>query len=234
MRNVNCLAKAIHEISKLPGIGTRSAERLALHLLERPKKETEQLCQSLIELKEKSRLCSICFNLTEEELCWVCQEPNREFHSICVIEHFKDILSIENTGAYQGMYHVLMGHISPIEGKGPGDIKIQELIARIERSFKNHEGNKLASEEKNKGKNEGQDNEGQDGENGRIQEVILACNPNLEGDATALYIAELLKKHPIQVTRIARGLPASGDLDLADPLSLSRSLKNRMTMEEFL
>ncbi len=189
------LERAIHEISKFPGIGVKSAEKLAFYLLKTNQKNVELLCQSLLDLKSKTRFCERCFHLTEERICLICQDSQRNQKIICVVEQFKDVISIEKTLEYKGLYHVLMGHISPIEGIGPGNLKIKELVKRVEDS--------------------------------EIEEVILACNPNVEGDATSFYIADVLKSFPVKLSRIARGLPIGGDLEFADPLTLSKSLSRR-------
>lgn len=193
------LEKVIHEFSKYPGIGQKSAEKLAFYVLKSDSHYIEDFCRSLLELKEKTRFCVRCFNITEDTVCSICRDPQRNQKELCVVEQFKDLISIEKTLEYKGLYHVLMGHLSPLDGIGPNQLKIPELLKRIEEE--------------------------------NIQEVILATNPNVEGDATALYIAEKLKLKNIKVTRIARGLPIGGDLEFADPLTLSKSLSKREVLD---
>lgn len=189
------LEKVIHEFSKYPGIGKKSAEKLAFYVLKSDEHHIEDFCKSLLELKEKTRFCEKCFNITEEKICSICKDHQRNQKELCVVEQFKDLISIEKTLEYKGLYHVLMGHLSPLDGIGPNQLKMPELFQRIE--------------------------------NEDIEEVILATNPNVEGDATALYIAEKLKNTNIKVTRIARGLPVGGDLEFADTLTLSKSMAKR-------
>ncbi|MDH5682765.1 MAG: recombination mediator RecR [Spirochaetota bacterium] len=189
------LERVISEFSRFPGVGAKSAEKLAFFVLKRDKKDVELLCDALLELKEKTRFCEVCFSLTEKRICAICEGSNRNHRQICVVEQFKDVISIEKTLEYKGLYHVLNGHISPIDGLGPEDLTISELMGRVEESD--------------------------------VEEVILACNPNVEGDATSLFIAEKLKNLTVRVTRIARGLPVGGDLEFADPLTLTRSLERR-------
>lgn len=189
------MGQVINEFSKFPGIGVKSAEKLAFYALRLSDKEIENLCDSLIGLKQKTQFCKICFNLTEETICSICHDDQRNRRVICVVELFKDVISIEKTLEYKGLYHVLLGHLSPIEGIGPDDLKIKELVRRIDQS--------------------------------EIEEVILATNPNVEGDATSLYIAGLLKSFSVKVTRIACGLPIGGDLEFADPVTLSKSISKR-------
>ncbi len=189
------LEKVIQAFSRFPGIGAKSAEKLAFYILKSDSTYVENLCDALLSLKNNTKFCETCFNITETSKCQICLDPQRNQRIICVVEHFKDAISIEKTHEFKGLYHILMGHLSPIDGVGPDDIKIPELIKRIKSSD--------------------------------IEEVILATNPNIEGDATALYIANLLKPFSIKVTRIARGLPIGGDLEYADPVTLSSSLAKR-------
>lgn len=191
----SALEKVIHEFSKYPGIGKKSAEKLAFYVLKSDPHNVDEFCKALIELKQKTRFCERCYNITEDILCSICTDHQRNQKELCVVEQFKDIISIEKTHEYKGLYHVTMGHLSPLDGIGPNQLKIPQLFERIKTED--------------------------------IDEVILATNPNVEGDATALYIAEKLKTQNIKVSRIARGLPIGGDLEFADPLTLSKSLAKR-------
>jgi len=188
------LENLISEFSKLPGIGRKSAQRLAFYLLKQSREEVEALAQALIDVKEKTRLCSVCFNVTEVDPCPICREVTRDHTTICVVEEANDILAIEKTGMYRGVYHVLGGVLSPLDGIGPENLKIKELLSRL-------------TEE--------------------VQEVILATNPDVEGEATALYLQKLIKPLGKKVTRLARGIPAGSDLEFIDELTLSRALEGR-------
>jgi len=198
--------KLIKEFSKFPGVGTKSAEKLALFLLGYSKEDIENLCDTIRNAKYKTKFCKICFSITEEDLCEICSNSKRSREWICVVESFKDVISIEKTLEYKGLYHVLGGHISPLDGIGPDELRINELASRIEKEYL--EGN-------------------------NIEEIILATNPNVDGDATSLYIARLLsKKFPkLKISRIAKGLPVGGDLEFADPLTLSRAINGRNKLE---
>ena len=187
--------KLIDELSKLPGVGPKTAQRLTFHLLKLPPEEALPLAHALIEVKEVVRFCGRCFNLTEEELCDICRDPRRDITSICVVEEPGDILSIERTHEYRGLYHVLHGAISPVEGIGPEDLKIRELVRRVEA--------------------------------GGVLEVIVATNPGMEGDATAMYLQRQLAPSGVKVTRLARGLPTGGDLEYVDSVTLLRALQGR-------
>lgn len=187
---------AIDELSKLPGIGKKTAQRLALHILKSDKENFESLVRSLTELKSKLRFCERCFNLSEHELCDICTSPKRDKHSICVVEEASDVIAIEKSHEFSGSYHVLGGVLSPLAGINPDSLKIKELIAR----FKSEE----------------------------ISEVILALNPDTEGEATSLYLARLIKPLGIKVTRIARGLPIGGNLEFADEATIGRAMLNRI------
>ena len=189
------IAKLIEEFSKLPGIGKRSAERLAFHILKQPKESVEQFSKILTEAKEKIRFCPVCQSLTDEIPCAICSSPNRDSSVICVVENPKDIIAMEKTKEFQGVYHVLHGVISPIDGVGPDDIKIKELLLRTK------------------------DNQ--------VKEIIMATNPSIEGEATAMYISNLFKNFGIKVTRIAHGLPVGGELEYADEITLTRALEGR-------
>ncbi len=190
------LQTAIDELSKLPGIGKKTAQRLALHILKSDSANFESLVRSLTDLKSKLRFCERCFNLSEHELCDICTSPKRDKHSICVVEEASDVIAIEKSHEFSGSYHVLGGVLSPLAGINPDSLKIKELIAR----FKSEE----------------------------ISEVILALNPDTEGEATSLYLARLIKPLGIKVTRIARGLPIGGNLEFADEATIGRAMLNRI------
>jgi recombination protein RecR len=189
------VAKLIDAFHKLPGIGPKSAQRLTYHMLRIPPEEALALAQAIIELKEKTVLCSVCQNVTESDPCNVCRDDGRDRSLICVVEEPLDILAVERTRGFHGLYHVLHGVISPMDGVGPEDLKVNELLARLR--------------------------------GGTVTEVIMATNPNLEGEATSMYISRLLTPMGIRVTRLARGLPMGSDLEYADEVTLSRALENR-------
>jgi recombination protein RecR len=182
-------------LHKLPGIGPKSAQRLTYYLLRAPEAEARALAQAIVELKEKITLCSVCQNVTEADPCGICADAQRDQSIICVVEEPLDILALERAGSHRGLYHVLHGVISPMEGLGPDDLKLNELVARLR--------------------------------NGDVREVIMATNPNLEGEATAMYVSRLLTPMGVRVTRLARGLPTGADLEYADDLTLARALENR-------
>ena len=192
------LARLIDEFHKLPGIGPKSAQRLAYYLLRMPPVEAQALAAAILEVKERVTLCSICQNVTEVDPCRVCTDDRRERSIICVVEEPLDILALERSQAYHGLYHVLHGAISPMDGIGPEDLKMSELLQR------------LRSDE--------------------VTEIILATNPNLEGEATAMYLTRLLKPLGVKVTRLARGLPVGGDLEYADDVTLARAMEGRQEM----
>ena len=189
------LAALIEELVRLPGIGPKTAQRLAFHLLKVPREQAAALAEAVVALKDRTRLCARCFNLAEEQLCGVCQDPRRDGQLLCVVEEANDLLAIEKSREFRGLYHVLGGSLSPLEGRGPDQIRGKELLARLDA--------------------------------GGVREVILATNPNVEGEATALYLVRLLKPFPVKVTRIARGLPMGGDLEYADEVTLARALEGR-------
>jgi recombination protein RecR len=195
------VARLIEEFSKLPGVGTKTAQRLTYHVLRASTDDARALAAALVAIKEEVAYCSICCNITEAGVdpCDICADPRREGSRICVVEEPLDVLAIERTGEFRGRYHVLHGAISPIDGIGPERLRVRELIARVG--------------------------------NGDIEEVILATNPNLEGEATAMYLADLLAPHVASVTRIARGLPVGGDLEYADDVTLIRSLQGRRQVD---
>lgn len=189
------LAALIEQLVRLPGIGPKSAQRLAFHLLKVPREEAAALADAVLGLKDRIRTCGQCGNISEEELCGICRDPRRDAALLCVVEEVNDLLAIEKTREFRGLYHVLGGSLSPLDGRGPEQIRGKELLQRLE--------------------------------TGAIREVILATNPNVEGEATALYLLRLLKQHPVTVTRIARGLPMGGDLEYADEATLARALEGR-------
>ena len=190
------LQVAIDELNKLPGIGKKTALRLALFILKSNKESVDQFLKSLTELKSKLRLCSRCFNLAEGELCRVCMSQKRDKSIVCVVEEASDVIAIERTNEYNGLYHVLGGVLSPLSGIGPDTLKIKELM------------NRFNSE--------------------NIKEVLLALNPDTEGETTTLYLAKLIKPLGIRVTRIARGLPIGGDLEFADEATIGRAVNGRL------
>ena len=195
MNEQSAITRLVGEFSKLPGIGRKTAERLAYHILKEDDSFGQNLARAITEVKEKIVFCSICGNMTEEDPCRICENHHRNRKLICVVEEAKDIWSIEKIGTYNGVDHVLMGALSPLDGIGPEKLRIQELLQRVQ------------------------------GE--QAEEVIVATNPNVEGDATALYLSRLLKPLGVTVTRIASGLPVGGDLEYADSVTLSKALMGR-------
>ncbi len=191
----------INAFERLPGIGPKSASRLAFYLLRAPEDVSDELAAALTDLKGKVAFCQQCFNITEAGriLCEVCEDPRRDAALICVVEEALDVLAIERTAAYTGKYHVLHGVLSPIEGIGPEDIKIKQLLDRVAK--------------------------------GGVKEIIIATNPSMEGDATALYLQQQLRQYGVHVTRLARGLPVGGDLEYADQSTLLRALSGRQEMD---
>ncbi len=200
MRNISIptaepVARLIEQFARLPGVGPKSAQRMTYHLLRVPAEEAKQLAEAITALKEKIGLCSVCFNITETDPCPICRDETRDRTRICVVEEPLDILPLERTRHFHGLYHVLHGVISPGDGVGPDDLKLRELLARLAE--------------------------------GTIKEIILATNPNVEGEATAMYIQRLVAPLGIKVTRLARGLPYGADLEYADDATLSRALEGR-------
>ena len=189
------VARLIEELNKLPGIGPKSAQRLTYFLVRMPEKEARALAEAILAVKEKIILCSICHNITDSDPCLICCGEERDKTKICVVEEPLDILALERTREYTGLYHVLHGVISPMDGIGPDDLKLKELLKRVE--------------------------------DGGVEEVILATNPSLEGEATAMYIHRLLAPLGVRVTRLARGLPMGADLEYADEVTLTRALEGR-------
>jgi recombination protein RecR len=188
-------ARLIDALQRLPGIGPKTAQRLTFFLLKRPAEEVRELSEALLAVKERIVYCRICFNVADQDPCRICADPGRDGRLLCVVEEPNDLLAMERTGEYRGRYHVLLGALSPLDGIGPEDLKIRDLLARLEA--------------------------------GGVAEVILATNPNVEGEATALYLAKLVRPLGMRVTRIARGLPVGGDLEYADQVTLSKALEGR-------
>lgn len=195
MQQIAPLAQLIEQLRALPGIGAKTATRLAYHILDMDMERAHRLAAAITGAKEKVGFCSVCFNLTDSDPCAICMAEKRDHTTICVVEQPQDVAAMERMNDYDGVYHVLHGALSPLEGVGPNDIRIRELVLR---AGKEH-----------------------------VQEVIVATNPNVEGEATAMYIAKLLKPMGIRVTRIAHGLPVGGDLEYADEVTLSRAMENR-------
>lgn len=192
------LARLIDELSKLPGVGPKTAQRLAYHILRAPGTDAESLAAAVRAVKTDLRYCGVCFNIAEADPCAVCSSDERDQRLVCVVEEPLDVLAVERTGQYKGVYHVLHGAISPVNGVRPDDLRIAELASRVR--------------------------------SGAVDEVILATNPNLEGEATAMYIAQLLGPAAARVTRLARGLPMGGDLEYADEVTVSRALEGRRAL----
>jgi recombination protein RecR len=192
------LARLIDELSKLPGVGPKTAQRLAYHILRGTIGDAESLAAAVRSVKTDLRYCSVCFNIAESDPCELCASPERDQRVVCVVEEPLDVLAIERTGQFRGVYHVLHGAISPVNGVRPDDLRIAELAVRVR--------------------------------GGGAEEVILATNPNLEGEATAMYIAQVLAGTPARVTRLARGLPMGGDLEYADEVTVSRALEGRRAL----
>jgi len=192
---VGAVDKLIQEFNKLPGIGPKSAQRLVYYLLRAPEEQARLLAEALLSLKKETRLCSICFNVTDSDPCLICSRQERDRSKVCVVEQPQDILAIEHTKIYNGLYHVLHGAISPTEGVGTDDIRIKELLNRLQ--------------------------------DGAVEEVVLATNPNLEGEQTAMYLSKLISPLGIRVTRLARGLPFGTELEYADDVTLTRAIEGR-------
>jgi recombination protein RecR len=193
--NINSLRKLINELEKMPGIGPKTAQRLAFYILKAEKNEILNLARTIEEVKNKIKYCSICFNITELDPCFICSSPKRDKSSICVVEEPLDIITIEKTGIFKGVYHVLLGSLSPLDGIGPEDLKIKELLLRLEKN--------------------------------NVKEVIIATNPNAEGEATSIYLSNLIKPLGIKVTRLAQGIPMGTSLEYADEVTLSKAIEGR-------
>lgn len=191
------LARLVDELRKLPGIGPKIAQRLAFYLIGQSNESVHSLASAMVEAKDKISYCSECFNLTDVDPCNICSDSARDKSVICVVEEPKDIIALERTRSYKGMYHVLHGAIAPLEGIGPGELRVKELIIRLTE---------------------------------QVQEVILATDPNVEGEATAMYLARLIKPLDIKVTRIAHGMPVGGDLEYVDEVTLTKALEGRREM----
>jgi recombination protein RecR len=191
------LQQLIEEFSKLPGIGRKSAQRLALYLLKQQREDVVRMAKAMVNLKDKIRPCSVCCNITEEDPCAICSGAKRDRNIICVVEEPNDVIALEKTNEFRGLYHVLGGSLSPLEGIGPDDLKVKELLVRID---------------------------------GTVVEVILAMNPNVEGEATTIYLTRLLKPLGVAVSRLARGIPVGGDLEFADEATLTRALEGRISL----
>lgn len=189
------IEKLIEEFAKLPGIGYKTAQRLTIYILNLPGDEVKEFAKALVNARGTIRYCSVCGNFTDSDPCAICSNPNRDKSVICVVEQPKDIMAMERIKEYNGVYHVLHGNISPMAGRGPNDIKLKELITRI---------------------------------NGNVKEVIVATNPNVEGEATAMYISKILKHLGVKVTRIAHGIPMGGNLEYADEITLLKALEGRV------
>ena len=189
----------IRNITGLPGIGEKTAERLAMHILRTPRREAEQLARSILEMKDKIKLCSTCYALSDSHICNICSDQTRSADILCVVEQPADMVAIEKSGSYKGLYHILQGVLSPMNGVSPDKIRIKELVSRIEEN--------------------------------RIKEVVLATGTNVEGEATASYIAQLLNKYPVKVTRIASGVPMGGDLKYVDQVTLKRAMDTRHAVD---
>ncbi len=201
------IAALIAELAKLPGVGEKTASRLAFHLLRAPRGEADALAHAILRVKEQIRLCSSCYNLTDVDPCRICADPKRDPTVICVVEEPPDLLAIEKTREFRGRYHVLHGALNPLEGIGPEALRIRELLERLA-------GRATAAAAPGNGEVE-------------VREVILATNPNVEGEATAIYLAKLLKPLGVAVSRIAHGVPMGGDLEYADEATLARALEGR-------
>ncbi len=189
------LTRLVEQLQKLPGIGAKGAQRLAFHILKNPRDDAERLCDAIRDIKERVTYCTVCNNITEQDPCAFCTSASRDQRLICVVEEPQNVSVVEKTREFRGVYHVLMGALSPLHGVGPDDLKIQGLLSRVG--------------------------------DGAVDEVILATNPNVEGEATALYLARLLKPLGVRVTRIAMGIPVGSDLEYADEVTMSRAMEGR-------
>jgi recombination protein RecR len=193
---VESIEKLIEEFSRFPGIGKKTAQRMAFFVLKQRKEEAQALSQAILDVKNKVSYCSVCFNITEDDPCSVCKDVKRDKSIVCVVEEANDVAALEKTNQYKGLYHVLGGVLSPLDGIGPEDLKVKELLSRLKKK--------------------------------EIKEVIIATNPSTEGEATAIYLSKLIKPLGVKVTRIARGLPAGGDLEYADQTTLANALEGRV------
>ena len=196
MSEIEPLVRLIEELKKLPSIGAKSAQRLAFHLLKQPRESVEQLCDAIRNVKERVSYCSVCFNITDRDPCFYCTDSGRDQRLMCVVEDSHNVEGIEKTGDFRGVYHVLMGALSPLKGIGPDDLQIRGLLERVD--------------------------------TGEVTEVILATNPNVEGEATAIYLAKLLKPLGVRVSRIAMGVPVGSDLEYADEVTMLKAMEGRL------
>jgi recombination protein RecR len=195
MSRPDTLTKLIEQLQRLPGIGAKSAQRLAFHILKTPREDVDRLADAMREVKERVTYCSTCSNITDVDPCHYCTHPGRDQRVICVVEEPENVTAVEKTRQFNGVYHVLMGALSPLHGVGPDDLKIKDLLARVG--------------------------------TGGVEEIILATNPNVEGEATAIYLAKLLKPLGVRVTRIAMGVPVGSDLEYADEVTMQRAMEGR-------
>lgn len=195
------LETLVTELTKLPSIGRKTAQRLAMFLIKQPREEVVKLSEALIEIKDKIKFCSVCCNITEEDVCKICSSEKRLKSSICVVEEPQDVYAIEKTNEYKGLYHVLHGRISPLDGVGPNDIRIKELLYRLEDDSVNN-----------------------------ISEIILALNPTVEGETTILYLSKIIKPLGMKISRIARGIPIGSDIELTDQVTLAKAIEGRVTI----
>ena len=189
------LSRLIEQLQRLPGIGAKGAQRLAFHILKNPRDDAERLCEAIRDVKERVTYCSVCSNITDTDPCFFCTDEGRDRRVICVVEEPENVTAVEKTRDFKGLYHVLMGALSPLQGVGPDDLKIKELLMRVA--------------------------------GGTVEEVILATNPNVEGEATAIYLAKLLKPLGVRVTRIAMGVPVGSDLEYADEFTMHKAMEGR-------
>jgi recombination protein RecR len=208
---VSVIDELAGELSRLPGIGRKTAQRLTYHLLKRPPEEIRRLSRALELVAERVHACSRCGNLTEADPCGVCTSPRRDEGSICVVEEASDIGAIERTGTYQGLYHVLGGRLSPLEGIGPDELNVMSLLSRVGGTAERRNGDASAP--------------------AQVREVIIATNPSVEGEATAMYLQKLIRPLGVRVTRLARGLPVGGDLEYADGVTIAEALSGRRELE---
>jgi recombination protein RecR len=195
MSQPESLTRLIDQLQRLPGIGRKSAQRLAFHLMKSPREEADRLCDAVREMRDKLAYCSVCNHVTDSDPCLICSDASRNVHIICVVEEPHNVMSIDRARDYNGLYHVLMGALSPLQGVGPGDLRIQSLLKRVEA--------------------------------GGVDEIILATNPTVEGESTAIYLARLLKPLGVRVTRIAMGVPVGSDLEYADDITLHKAMEGR-------
>lgn len=195
------LETLVTELTKLPSIGRKTAQRLAMFLIKQPREEVRKLAEALVEIKDKIKFCSVCCNITEDEVCRICSSEKRVKSSICVVEEPQDVYAIEKTNEYKGLYHVLHGRISPLDGVGPNDIRIKELLYRLEDDSANS-----------------------------ISEIILALNPTVEGETTILYLSKIIKPLGMRITRIARGIPIGSDIELTDQVTLAKAIEGRVVV----